>query len=66
MTLKQLIKTKFGTVRAFLDANKDWGEPSTRTLMSRGVEVLELANGDYILINKQTKIIGVGIENNIE
>ncbi len=62
MKLSELIKTKYGTVREFLETNKHWTEPSTRTLMSRGAEVLKLANGDYILISSKTKIIK-GVKN---
>jgi hypothetical protein len=57
MNLKQLIKQKFGTVRECREVNPDWSEASIRTLMSRGAEVLELANGDYVLIARRTRVI---------
>ena len=46
-------------VSKLVEINKGWTVDSIRTLMSRGSEVEQLANGDYVLTNKTTKVFKV-------
>lgn len=55
MKLTNLIK-KLGVKRSDLAASANMTEQMLNKLVSQGREVLELANGDYILTSKHTKI----------
>lgn len=46
-------------VSKLVEINKGWTVDSIRTLMSRGSEVEQLDNGDYVLTNKTTKVFKV-------
>ena len=46
-------------VNKLVEINNGWTVDSIRTLMSRGSEVEQLANGDYVLTNKTTKVFKV-------
>lgn len=58
MKLSELIKNRFSSVKEFTQKT-GWTESATRTLMCRGAEVIELADGNYILLNKHNKVIEV-------
>ena len=55
MKLIDLIK-KLGIKRSDLAASANMTEQMLNNLVSQDREVLELANGDYILTSKHTKI----------
>ena len=55
MKLINLIK-KLGVKRSDLAASANMTEQTLNNLVSQDREVLELANGDYILTSKHTKI----------
>ena len=56
--LKALVKsiTKYGGTRKDIAASANMTEQMLNNLVSQDREVLELANGDYILTSKHTKI----------
>ena len=58
MKLINLIK-KLGVKRSDLAASANMTEQMLNKLVSQDREVLELANGDYILTSKHTKIFKV-------
>lgn len=55
MKLIELIK-RLGVKRSDLAASANMTEQMLNNLVSQDREVLELANGDYILTSKHTKI----------
>ena len=55
MKITELIK-KLGVKRSDLAKSANMTEQMLNNLVSQGREVLELANGDYILTSKYTKI----------
>ena len=55
MKITELIK-KLGVKRSDLAASANMTEQMLNNLVSQDREVLELANGDYILTSKHTKI----------
>jgi hypothetical protein len=58
MKLSELIKTHFKSVKDFT-TKTGWTNNATRTLMSRNAEVMQLSDGNYILLNKHNKVIKV-------
>lgn len=58
MKLSELIKTHFQSVKDFT-IKTGWTDNATRTLMSRNAEVMQLSDGNYILLNKHNKVIKV-------
>lgn len=58
MKLSELIKTHFQSVKDFTNKT-GWTDNATRTLMSRNAEVMQLSDGNYILLNKHNKVIKV-------
>lgn len=59
MTLKELKLTKFGGSTKRLAAALNTSEAQVRNWLSNGQRVLELANGNYVIETKHTKIVVV-------